>query len=310
MQAMDWLILPDGYWAMNGIWKHVQQARNDGVRVCAVLYDLIPVLNPEFFPARSQAGFVAYLERMMSDVDLVMCISKTVEQDYRRYVDQQRMKTGITHKQTIASFRLGADLPNCSAQDSLLQPRSESLLPQDDVPFFLQVGTIEPRKNHSIILDAVEKLWLRGVNVRCVFVGRSGWMADALLLRIATHSECNSRLFHFASLDDFALTDLYRKCHAVLCPSLAEGFGLPIVEGLFAGKRVIASDIPIHREVGQDACLYFDVHHLAALEQLMEECLSPFGGMNETEIGRFASWSRAITTWRNSAAELLSHIMS
>jgi len=308
MQAMDRLVLPDGYWAMDWIWKHVQQARVSGVRVCAVLYDLIPILNPEFFDVRSRVRFSEYLDRMISDVDVVMCISKTVEKDYRNYVDVRRLSTPSKNNQSIVSFRLGADLPDCRLAIPANEPNFGSLLPNDDIPYFLQIGTIEPRKNHITVLNAMEKLWQRGRNVRCVFVGRAGWMTRELAQRIKSHPEFNARLFHFANLDDDLLGELYRHCQTVLCPSWAEGFGLPIVEGLFAGKQVIASDIPVHREVGGDACLYFDLHNPETLVRLMEERLLPSIAMSYSETIRPDSWKQPIVTWSQSAQELLAHL--
>jgi len=305
---MDWLVLPDGYWAMDGIWKHVCQVRANGVRVCAVLYDMIPILNPEFFDDRSRVRFTEYLERMIADVDLVMCISKTVEKDYRNYHKVRRSSVPCKENQSIVSFRLGADLPDCSLATAATEPSFASLLPNDDVPYFLQVGTIEPRKNHTAVLDAMEKLWQQGRNVRCVFVGRAGWMTKELVQRIKSHPELNSKLFHFANLRDDLLVQLYRHCLTILCPSWAEGFGLPIVEGLFAGKQVIASDIPVHREVGGDACRYFDLNNLETLVHLMEEQLLTSVPMANSETLRRASWKQSIVTWNQSARELLAQL--
>jgi glycosyltransferase involved in cell wall biosynthesis len=61
-------------------------------------------------------------------------------------------------------------------------------------------------------------------------------------------------------VSDGELRWLYANCEFLMAPSLMEGFGFPVVEGLLCGSRVVCSDIPAHREIGGDACHYFDLH--------------------------------------------------
>ena len=119
-------------------------------------------------------------------------------------------------------------------------------------PYFLCVGTIEPRKNHALLFDVWRDLAARmGERTpRLVIVGQSGPMSGAILdpaaeQQLAPHVELLEKC------PDRDLADLMGNASGLLFPSLAEGFGLPLVEALQMGTPAIASDIPIFREIGQ-----------------------------------------------------------
>jgi alpha-1,2-rhamnosyltransferase len=105
---------------------------------------------------------------------------------------------------------------------------------------------------------------------------------------------------HFTDLTDGELVHAYRHAKALVFPSLAEGFGLPIVEAIASGTRVFASDIPVHREIGGDACVYFDPRDPAALAERIADF---------TTTGSFAArWpaaDRQLTRWREAAAHVV-----
>ena len=121
---------------------------------------------------------------------------------------------------------------------------------------FLGVGTIEPRKAWSVALDAMERLW-RDEDAHLVLVGRYGWSSHWLQGRIEHHPEFGKRLHWLNDADDTTLSSLYRDATALVYPSVAEGFGLPLIEARHFGTPVIASDIEIFREIAGDAIDYF-----------------------------------------------------
>jgi alpha-1,2-rhamnosyltransferase len=140
---------------------------------------------------------------------------------------------------------------------------------------YLVVGTIEPRKNHSYLLDAFELAWRRHPRIRLCLAGAIGWNCDSVVERIRRHPRFGRSLFLFDDLSDAELQYAYRHAQALIMPSIAEGFGLPIVEALHLGLPVLASDTPIHREVGRDFCRYFelsDASSLAATVEGLEQC--------------------------------------
>ncbi len=117
-------------------------------------------------------------------------------------------------------------------------------------PYLLAVGTLEPRKNVPVLLDALRLLRTEGRDLQLVIVGRQGW-ADALPLReLAAHVRLTG------SVGDAELAELYAGAACFVLPSLYEGFGLPLAEAMAAGAPAVASDIPALRELGGDAVRY------------------------------------------------------
>ncbi len=133
-------------------------------------------------------------------------------------------------------------------------------------PFVLSVATLEPRKNIERLVAAFEQLRARasGKRRRLVLVGRLGWNCGPLLERIAA-SPYRLDIIHLGHVDDVALVDLYRACEAFAYVSLAEGFGLPVLEALACGVPVVTSDLPVIREVAGDAAIYCDPHDAATI---------------------------------------------
>jgi len=151
--------------------------------------------------------------------------------------------------------------------------QSEADLPDGLEPqkYVLMVGTIEPRKNHALLLDAVQPLSARGIKV--VFAGRIGWNMDQFAKKMADHPQNGTDFFFVEAPSDAVIRTLYRDALAVVFPTRNEGFGLPIVEAFQYGTPVLASDIPVLREVGGAAADYFDNTSVDSLVQAVESLL-------------------------------------
>ena len=122
-------------------------------------------------------------------------------------------------------------------------------------PYFLFVGTLEPRKNLPALITAFQQVREQGLNEEFVIVGRMGWLQNEKLFRSP-----GVRWIDFVPEDH--LPTLYRRARAFLAPSIYEGFDLPPLEALACGTPVIASDIPIHREVLGDAAAFVEIDNI------------------------------------------------
>ena len=150
-------------------------------------------------------------------------------------------------------------------------PRDPAVRRAGQYPFVLHVGTCARRKRIDVLLDVFARVRLAHPELRLVKVG--GAWSDAQVgqidrLRLAKHID------HLVGLRRSCLAWLYRRARVVLFPSEAEGFGLPVIEGLACGAPVIASAIPVLREVGGDAVTYAQVADVDAWTCAVVEHLS------------------------------------
>jgi glycosyltransferase involved in cell wall biosynthesis len=140
---------------------------------------------------------------------------------------------------------------------------SQIKLDADDKPtqafdYLLMVSTIEPRKNHSLLLEAWERLKYTSMpKLKLIIVGNLGWDQGPILEAFRPWAE-RGDLFHLANVPAFELRVLYKHALATVCPSLAEGFDYTGIEAMRSGGIVISSDIPVHREVYETASEYFN----------------------------------------------------
>lgn len=308
-QADDLLLLPDAYWInrlRSSVWPGARRARKQGAFVATVLYDLIPLTHPQFVGEKRRVAFLDYLLKAASNSDLLLTISKTVRDQVQDFLPTLEYKGSGTLCREVRPFTLGAEL-----RVSTGEVRPHVLAPFDhDTPPYLMVATFDPRKNHQYLLDAFDLLWRERQDVRLCLVGRIGARCDDIVARVRSHPLLGSRLFLFDDLSDAELQHCYRNSRAVVFPSIVEGFGLPIVEALWFGKKTFASDTPIHREVGGEDCVYFS---LARPASLVQEIVQWERGLEQAVAGRGAvptQSARTAVDWQGSTAELLSHCLT
>jgi len=254
-RAGDVLFLLDFSWLVP-LWPGVQQAKRSSARVGATIYDLVPIRFPETCNQELLWMFRKWFEQACSQADFFVAISRTVANECRQHLAS--LDGGAREGAPVGYFYLGCNLDQRSGAGPI-RPRVRQVLEESSAKPYLSVATLEPRKNHRYLLDAFDKVWSQGVQAPLCLVGRPGWQCHDIERRIHQHPLLDKRLFLFSDLNDEELLFCYDRAKALIFPSFYEGFGLPIVEALSRGCRVLASDIPIHREVGGEYCVYFDL---------------------------------------------------
>jgi len=263
----------------------IQSLREQGVRIGFVVYDLLPLAHPQWFPKGMDARFADWLQLLAVHADIALCISGTVASQLPLALAQT---AGPRRAIDVVSFFLGAD-------------HGESILPKtapaaNAAVRFLMVGTIEPRKGHAQALAAFERLWARGSDVELVIAGHAGWSMDGFLQRLRAHPQLGNRLHWIDGADDAALAATYHSSTALLAPSLGEGFGLPLVEAAMHGLPVLARDLPVFREVAGAGADYFGGDDVDAMVSAIEHWLALWRS------GRHADPALVTRlTWRESA---------
>lgn len=276
--------------------------RERGVRLWFVCNDVLPLTNPEWFPPEVHVAFKAWLETIARIADGVACISRVTENELRRQLDalpvaRQRMPV-------LGHFRLGSDIATSNGAGAAIGPGEAGMLERlRELPSFLMVGTLEPRKGHAQALEAFEQLWAQGENVALVVVGLPGWMTEVIQRRIRHHDELGKRLFWFMRAGDALVAKLYATCTALLAPSQGEGFGLPLVEAARHGLPVLARDMPIFREVAGTHATYFSGLDATSLASAVREWLAAQQRGDTPAVDGMPT-----VTWSESAAQLV-HLM-
>jgi len=292
----DILLLLDSTWYDN-IWPTVKSVKLNGAKVVAVIYDLIPITNPEFCDDFLAKVFKRWFEESLNYVDGYICISKTVEEDlisflYKNFPNRAKEKD-------YDYFLLGNDFNYKDLNKFIIRDKLNNILKQDT---YLIVSTIEPRKNHKYLLDVFDILWSKSININLLIMGRVGWKVEDIINRIQNHKLLNKNLFYFTDINDKELQHCYEKSKMLLFPSVIEGFGLPIIEALSNNLPVLASDIPIHREVGKNNIGYFDILNVNSLVEKIVD-IETNSIPNNLIVKKF-KW----LSWKDSAEMLLKKV--
>lgn len=261
----DKLILVDAFWTYD-IAKSIDNTKLPREQIYSLIYDLIPVNHPDFVEELIQPLFMKRLPELACRVQNFIGISNSVATELKEYLDG----TLASGNFNVDYFLLGSDFR---------PPKQSGTIPKrvgyeaifEDATVWLVVGTIEPRKNHSYILDVFDELWKQGRQDKLVIIGRIGWKCDLVIARMQHHPELDKKLFFFADASDDELLFAYKNSQGLIFASYVEGFGLPIVEAMASGLRVFCSEIPVFREVGADYPEYFPLNSTKPLVDLISK---------------------------------------
>ena len=299
----DQLFMLDSSWHLYDLFLPVfNQIRSHGGRIFTMIYDLIPILLPETCDKPVLDTFNHWVDTAIAQSDGLICISQAVADDVARYID--RTKGLLTHPLNLDFVHLGSDISPTSG-GSIVRDFVENMVESSQAPLFLMVGTIEPRKGHNFAIDAFEELWRRGLDYRLCIIGKVGWNSAQTETRIKTHPEYGRRLFFIEKATDAEINYCYSHATALVSPSIAEGFGLPIIEAAYHDIPAVVSDIPVFHEVGGEGSLYFSLEspiHMA-------EAVIRMTKLPESE--RLAMAKRIeILTWKDCAGMVLKIIQN
>lgn len=279
--------------------RHARQVsawRRAGVMLNVVVYDLLPMAEPSWFSERAVDHYGRWFRFVTHETDRLCCISADVA--YR--LDRTLQHADVVERPEIGVFSLGCDI-KASLPDSELPEDAELQIASFmERGALLVVGTIEPRKAHSTILDAMERLWGAEEvhDVPLVIVGRPGWKTEALQERLRSHPEVGRRLFWLEDVSDRFLARLYKACRGLIVASRGEGFGLPVAEALGHGIPVLARDLPVFREFTDSRLHFFSDDAPAAFGEII---------LAFAKAAREASREPALLPrWRDSARGLAS----
>ena len=223
--------------------------------VVVSLHDLYPYDEPNNFGFPKVFFNRAFLQQCHKEVDCVACVSETT---------LSRLKTRFPR----FAYRKSVVVRNCVTIDS-----NEPTLPLGQQgKFVLLVAQHRSNKNIPLAIKVFEQILERKMidqDTSLLLIGNRG-PETAVICSLIEQRSLQAKVKLMDGVTDGELRWLYENCELLMVPSSMEGFGLPVVEGLFCGSRVVCSDIPTFREVGEDACHYFDPHAESVSSAMVE----------------------------------------
>lgn len=247
-------------------------------RMVVRYHDAVPLLMPHTIHDRAyhQAAHYHALRRNVADGAWFACVSEATRRDLLSVMPEVEPRA-VTIPNMISHHFYAEDSRSERVPEIVWSRRNRAaahgggaaIAPQDlhdgKLDYLLVVSTLEPRKNHLAVLEAWERLRTEGhPRLNLVFVGSLGWDHIAVTRRMAPWLERGGlHLLEAVPADDLRL--LYRHARATVCPSFSEGFDFAGVEAMCSGGVVVSSDIPVHREIYEDASLYFSPYAVGEL---------------------------------------------
>lgn len=259
------------------------------------VYDLLPVLFPEWWTPVQQRRYRAWFEWSGRNASLLLCCSESTRRDATAFFAAAGIGTG-----PVETLLLGDELPRALAAQ---RPTAEA--PAAERPFVLYVSTLEVRKNHRLLFQVWRRLIEKHGPERIpdlVFVGRRGWLIDDFVTELEQSRCLDGKIVWKRGVDDAELAQLYASCLFTVYPSLYEGWGLPVAEGMAFGRWCVASDTSSLPEVGGDLAGYFDPFDVPGATAAIERPILDAGFLAEKT--RAVRERFAARSWQTSAAAL------
>jgi glycosyltransferase involved in cell wall biosynthesis len=216
-----------------------------GARPVFFIHDLIPISHPEYFRPGEKGLHHDIVRNALGMAHGIIVNSRVTEAALREYAARIGMRCPPTAVAPLAPSVMAARAPGP---------------PPIDKPYFVCVGTIEPRKNHLLLLHLWRQLVERlgDAAPRLYVIGQKGWECENIVDLLERCETLQGYVFEDNACGDAKLAGILHHARALLMPSFAEGYGLPVAEALAAGVPVIASDLPAFREIGGDVPEYAD----------------------------------------------------
>ncbi|PHS58172.1 MAG: hypothetical protein COB17_04040 [Sulfurimonas sp.] len=248
------------FFDMDSVWNASQKRftlykklKNHNFKIVNFIYDLIPMLFPDFVKDNTKQNFQSFLDSVYKYSDLVFFDSKSALDDFDKlqpvYINRKNINKKVVY--------LGSDFSSLNLLQNpkldLMSNNYKSLLSKK---YILFVATLEPRKCQDQVLKAFEKLHISYPDLHLVLIGKVGWNIEKFAEILNKHPLKNSYIHHLDEVNDAELSFFYDRAFLVTYLSIYEGYGLPVVESLKHSNITIVLDNSSMKEVGTDCADY------------------------------------------------------
>ncbi len=260
--------------------------RRQGLAFVPMVHDLIPTTHPEYARPQQVGRHLRRISTTAALADGVIVNSAATAETLLGHLLPGSAAPQPTPPIVVA--RLGLD----EAPAGTTTPWPASDQPGDARPYFVTLGTIEPRKNHLLLLNLWRDMAARmGTGVpRLLVIGRRGWENENILDMLDRCTGLDGAVEETGPLPDTEVTRLLAGARALLFPSFAEGYGLPLAEALALGTPAICSDLPALREVGAEVPEFLDPLDGPAWRDAVLHYAQAGAPRREAQLSRLRHW--------------------
>lgn len=213
------------------------------VPTIVTIHDLSYLYFPQEFLKKDLIQLTDWTKYSIINAKKIIAVSKTTKKDILKTYNVDESKIEVVYNGYEKAVKIPP--PTWKTEFKFKQPT------------ILYVGTLQPRKNISRLLQAFEKFRQIYPGYKLILAGKKGWMYEEVFEEISELG-LNNDVFSTDFISDLQLMFLYKNAFCFVMPSKYEGFGIPILEAMSFGCPVISSFSSSLPEVGGDACLYFD----------------------------------------------------
>jgi len=280
LRVADQVLLNTGHLGIehNG---YLVQLRRRGVRPVFMVHDLIPITHPEYCRPGEMERHVARIRNMITWGCGIITNSRDTLDTLTTFAGRNGL---VLPPAVVASLA-----PGLAGWSAGPRPIVE--------PYFVMLGTIEPRKNHWMVLQ----IWRRLVESmgtsapRLVLIGQRGWECENVVDLLERCQELNGVVIERTRCNDQELATYLQHAQALLFPSFVEGYGLPLAEALAHGVPVLASDLGVFREIAGEVPEYIDPLDGRRWMELIVDYANLVGSLRSAQMSRVANFQS--TTW-------------
>lgn len=250
------IYLHSGHGTLHHIDLHQQIKNQLQADMVYYLHDLIPIEFPEYTNnPNALAMHQRRLTTMATTGRLILANSEDSRQKFLDYCKHQQLPQPKVQVLLIGVEEL---FITAGKQAKQFLPARFSSLAQ--LPYFITIGTIEARKNHLSLLHLWRQLF-EELGEQCpklVILGKRGWKADHIFHLLDASPALKQTVVEIQDANDQEMLSLTQNAQALLFPSFAEGWGMPLAEALTLNTPAICSDLPALRECGRNHCIYLN----------------------------------------------------
>lgn len=269
-------------------------ASKAGLKIIPIIHDVLPFTLAPQFSGHSTESLMNYCRRIVPISALVLSVSHATQEDLRSWLIANNITPPV-----MDVFRLGEDFEFLAAKIPTEAAFQKAGLEVGD--YILTVGTIEARKNHTLLYYVYKLAHARGIELPVsVIVGRRGWKTEQIYDFMTQDPEVKDKFVFLHDTSDESLSWLYEHAKLSVIPSFCEGWGMPIAESIARGTPCICSNKTSMIEVAEGYVEHFDP---ASTDECLDKIVSMLTPENQKKWRKKCAEYKQ-TTWDESYASV------